>query len=136
MFQSITLAGNTGADAELRYTPQGTPVASFTLAVNERAGEQETTLWLRITCWRKLAELAAQYITKGKPLLIVGRVQPLRPYTNRAGDPACTLEVTADTIKFLPGGPRSDEAGEATVRAPTANGAGSHEEGFPDEIPF
>ena len=136
MFQSITLAGNTGADAELRYTPQGIPVATFTFAVNERSGEQETTLWFRITCWRKLAELAAQYITKGKPLLIVGRVQPLRPYTKRAGDPACTLEVTADTIKFLPGGSRSEEPGGAAVRVPAATGAGSHEEGFPDEIPF
>ena len=70
MYQQIVLIGNLGNDPELRYTPSGVPVASFDLAVKKswtdaEGGKQEKTTWFRVTAWRKLAEIAAQYLAKG-----------------------------------------------------------------------
>src|SRR5260221_4281931 len=71
-FNKITLVGNLGADPELRYAPQGTPVCSFNLATNERRKDRATgenndiTTWFRVTLWGRQAEVAAQYLTRGK----------------------------------------------------------------------
>src|SRR5687767_15601313 len=72
-FNKIILVGNLGRDPELRYTPQGTPVCSFTMATNERrkdkTGEtQDQTTWFRVTLWGRQAETASQYLTKGRPV--------------------------------------------------------------------
>lgn len=107
MYQSLTLIGNLGNDVELRYTPAGVPVASFNLAVNKSwtddNGKHDKTTWFRITVWRKLAEIAAQYLVKGKQVLIVGEIEEARAYTDRDGNSRASLEVTAQTIKFLGG---------------------------------
>lgn len=107
MYQQLTLIGNLGNDVELRYTPAGVPVASFNLAVNKSwtddNGKHDKTTWFRITVWRKLAEIAAQYLVKGKQVLIVGEIEEARAYTDRDGNSRASLEVTAQTIKFLGG---------------------------------
>src|SRR6266705_538364 len=79
-FNKIILVGNLGRDPELRYTPQGTPVCSFSLATNERrkdkTGEmQDQTTWFRVTLWWRQAETASQYLTKGRPVCIEGRLR-------------------------------------------------------------
>jgi single-strand DNA-binding protein len=136
MFQSITIAGYAGSDAEMRFLQSGVPVTTFRVAVNERYGENEKTVWFRVTCWRKLAEVTAQYVTKGKPLLIMGRIDA-RPYTNRQGDPACSLELEANTVKFLPGGPRDEQDDNAMTEGKLAtNGADPHPEDISEDIPF
>jgi single-strand DNA-binding protein len=76
----VTLIGNLGKDPELRYTPSGTALAKFTLATNrkftDRDGQrQEKTEWHRIVAWAKLAEICAQYLTKGKQVMIEGRIE-------------------------------------------------------------
>jgi single-strand DNA-binding protein len=122
-----------GKDAEMRYTPTGVPVTSFSIAVNRRwtsaSGEQqEKTTWFRVTCWRKLAETAAQWVKKGKLLLVEGEVEA-QAYIDREGTARGTLELTASNFKFL-GGRAEGEGG------PGAAGGG---EDFPvheDEIPF
>src|SRR6266481_722818 len=83
-FNKITLVGNLGRDPELRYTPQGTPVCSFSLATNERRKDRATgenndiTTWFRVTLWGRQAETASQYLTRGRPVYIEGRLrQPL-----------------------------------------------------------
>ncbi len=114
----IILIGNVGKqDAELRYLPDGTPVASFSLATTKRTGNKEFTIWWKITIWRTFAEKMAQYITSGKPLIVFGEVEQIRTYTTKDGEAAFSAEVTADTIQFQHGD-----------RNATANGNGSHKD--------
>ncbi|GIK74179.1 MAG: hypothetical protein BroJett021_31670 [Chloroflexota bacterium] len=106
MYQQITLIGNLGRDPEMRYTPTGVPVTSFTVAVNRRwtgqdGQQQDKTTWFRVTAWRKLAENASQYLTKGSKVLVVGTVEDPQAYIDREGQPRASLEVTAQDIRFL-----------------------------------
>lgn len=106
MYQQIVLIGNLGNDPELRYTPSGVPVASFNLAVKKswsdsEGGKQEKTTWFRVIAWRKLAEIAGQHLVKGKQVLIVGEMEDARAFTDKEGNSRASLEVTAQTIKFL-----------------------------------
>ena len=124
MYQQITLIGNLGNDPEMRYTPSGVPVASFNLAVNKswtdaEGGKQDKTTWFRVTAWRKLAEIAAQYLAKGKQVLIVGELEDARAFTDRDGNNRASLEVTAQTIKFL------------GAKDASANGDSAHNNGAP-----
>lgn len=107
-FNKIIIVGNLGRDPELRYTPQGTPVCSFTLATNERrkdkTGEmQDQTTWFRVTLWGRQAETASQYLTKGRPVYIEGRLR-VEEWTDRDGKPRHTLEVHATEMQFIGGG--------------------------------
>ena len=84
---------------------------------------QEKTTWFRVTAWRREAELASQYLSKGKKVLVIGEIEEPRPWTDREGNTRASLELTAHTIRFLSG----REEGEATaVAAPvrSSNGAG------------
>ncbi len=108
-FNKITLVGNLGKDPELRYTPQGTPVCSFSMATNERrkdraTGEnQDITTWFRITLWGRQAETASQYLTKGRPVYIEGRLR-VEEWTDRDGKSRHTLEVHGTDMQFIGGG--------------------------------
>lgn len=106
MFQQITLVGNLGRDPEMRYTPNGVPVASFSVATSKRYQSQdgqwqEKTIWFRVTAWRRSAETVSQYLTKGSKVLIVGELEEPRTYVDRDGNTQVSLEVTAQTIRFL-----------------------------------
>ncbi len=112
-FNKIILVGNLGKDPELRYTPQGTPVCSFTMATNEKrkgnSGEmQDTTTWFRITLWNKQAENASKYLTKGRPVYIEGRLR-IEEWTDKEGKTRSSLEVHATDMQFI--GSRGDEGG-------------------------
>jgi len=141
-FNKITLVGNLGRDPELRYTPQGTPVCSFSLATNERrrdknTGENnDTTTWFRVTLWGRQAETASQYLTRGRPVYIEGRLR-VEEWTDRDGKPRHTLEVHATDMQFIGGG-RADEAGAPTAKAATANANAGPEptDLTDDDIPF
>ncbi|HKP47891.1 MAG TPA: single-stranded DNA-binding protein, partial [Pyrinomonadaceae bacterium] len=96
-FNKVILVGNLGRDPELRYTPQGTPVCSFSMATNERrkdkTGEmQDHTTWFRVTLWGRQAETASQYLSKGRPVYIEGRLR-VEEWTDRDGKQRHTLEV-------------------------------------------
>lgn len=134
MYQQIVLIGNLGNDPELRYTPSGVPVASFDLAVKKswtdaEGGKQEKTTWFRVTAWRKLAEIAAQYLAKGKQILVVGEMEDARAFTDKEGNSRASLEVTAQTIKFL-GRADDGNAHSNGNGAPVAAGQSA------EEIPF
>lgn len=139
-FNKITIVGNLGRDPELRYTPQGTPVCSFTIATNERrkdkSGEnQDVTTWFRVTLWGRQAETASQYLTKGRPVYVEGRLR-IEEWTDRDGRARYTLEVHATDMQFIGG--KGEEPGGA--RPATASAAPPEEqpgaEIADDDIPF
>ncbi len=120
MYQQITLIGNLGNDPEMRYTPSGVPVASFSLAVNKTwtgqdGQKQDKTTWFRVTTWRKSAEIVSQYLTKGSKVMVVGEIEEARAFTDRDGNNRASLEVTAQTVKFLSGRGDMPAATEATA---------------------
>ena len=136
-FNRIILVGNLGRDPELRYTPQGTPVCSFSMATNERrkdkSGEmQDQTTWFRVTLWGRQAETASQYLTKGRPVYIEGRLR-VEEWTDRDGKPRHTLEVHATDMQFI-GGARSEEP--LAEKAAAGVGPAEQPDLSDEDIPF
>ena len=116
MYQSTVVVGHLGRDPEMRYTPDGTPVTSFSVATTRRwtnaEGEsQERTTWFRVTTWRKLAETCNQYLTKGRLVLVEGDVDASAWSDKTSGEPRASLELTAQEVKFLGGRADQDAAG-------------------------
>jgi len=99
----VALIGNLTRDPELRYTPDGTPVASFTIAVNRpfinREGEREAD-FIPIVVWRKRAETCSEYLMKGSQVAIEGRLQ-VRSYEDKNGVKKWVTEVVARRVEFL-----------------------------------
>lgn len=135
-FNKVILVGNLGRDPELRYTAQGTPVCSFSIATNERRkdrnGElQDQTTWFRITLWQKRAETASQYLAKGMPVYIEGRLR-VEEYTDRDGKPRHSLEVEATDMHFI--GSRKQEEDHVPTQTATRDLGG--DDLSDDDIPF
>lgn len=104
----VWLYGNLGRDPELRYTAQGTPVCSFSLAVSRKRGNEEKTTWWKITFWEKKAELASQYLSKGRPVIVEGYPE-LDEYVDRDGKPRAQMACQGFEMHFVGGG--GDEQG-------------------------
>jgi single-strand DNA-binding protein len=113
-YQKVIIVGNLGRDPEMRYTPDGTAVTSFSVATNRRwtnsdGSQGEETVWFRVSVWRKQAEIAAKYLAKGRQVMIEGRMTPdkatggPRVWTGQDGSPRASFEMTADRIIFLSG---------------------------------
>lgn len=140
MYQRLVLVGNLGRDPEMRYTPQGTPVTSFSVATsrkyNTADGQQkEETVWFRISVWGKQAETVNQYLTKGRQVLVEGTLVPdengsPRIWTGQDGKPRASFEVRAQTVRFL--GKR--EGAPAPAAAPSETAA--EEPSSTEELPF
>lgn len=97
----ILLIGNLGRDPEANYTPSGTAVTRFTLAVTTRKTKGETdTDWFTIVAWDKLAEICNTYLTKGQKVFIEGRLQ-MRKYTDKTGVERTAIEVIASGMEML-----------------------------------
>jgi single-strand DNA-binding protein len=111
-FNKIIIVGHLGRDPELRYTPSGTPVCDFSVATSERRGKrdggegEEITTWFRVSMWGRQAEVANQYLQKGKQVYIEGRVSQ-REWTDREGNKRTSLEVHGTDMQFI--GSRGDE---------------------------
>ncbi|MDI6703773.1 MAG: single-stranded DNA-binding protein [bacterium] len=104
-FNQVVLAGNLTRDPELRYVPSGKAVAKFGLAVNRsyvtQSGEKkEEVSFIPIVVWGKQAEFCNQYLHKGRPVLIAGRLQS-RSWETETGDKRSILEVVAQQVQFL-----------------------------------
>lgn len=136
MYQRLVLVGRLGRDPEMRYTPDGTPVTSFSVATDRRwtdasGQQQERTVWFRVTAWRRLAETCNQYLTKGRLVLIEGELNEPKPYQARDGEWRASLDVTANAVKFLGG--RSEGGAPGLDEGPgvgVADGLGE------EDIPF
>jgi single-strand DNA-binding protein len=143
-FNKVIIVGNLGRDPELRYTAQGTPVCTFSVATNERRkdrnGEmQDHTTWFRVTLWNRQAETASQYLQKGRPIYIEGRLR-VEEYVDRDGKPRHSLEVHATDMQFIGGrGGGSDEMPAeraASAGASHSAPAASEPDLSDDDIPF
>lgn len=113
-YQKVIIVGNLGRDPEMRYTPDGTPVTSFSVATNRRwtnrdGSPGEETVWFRVSAWRRTAEVAAQYLSKGRQVMVEGRLTPdkatggPRVYQRNDGTWGASFELTADRVIFLSG---------------------------------
>lgn len=99
MLNRCILIGRLCADPSLRYTPQGTAVCNFTLAINRKFNREETD-FIDIVTWKGLAENCANYLKKGSLCAIEGRIQ-VRTYENNEGQKRKAFEVVADDVRFL-----------------------------------
>jgi single-strand DNA-binding protein len=129
-FSKVILVGNLGRDPETRQTPQGTSVCKFPVATSERrknaeGGVEETTTWYRVSVWGRQAELAQEYLTKGRQVYVEGRLR-LEEYTDREGNKRISPEVSATDIQFI--GQRGDGA-EGGNRSMTARATGGSQAG-------
>jgi len=109
----ITIIGHLGRDPEMRYTPEGQAVSTFSLASSRKyktaAGEQrEETEWFNVSAWGKLAEICNQYLTKGKQVYVEGRLKT-RTYQGQSGETRFSIDVTCQEIQFLGGGQGRDQ---------------------------
>jgi single-strand DNA-binding protein len=137
MYHTIIIVGNLGREPEMRYTPSGQAVTSFSVASSRQyTGNNgqpvKETIWFRISAWGKQAETCNQYLHKGSKVLVEGRLQPdlatggPRIWNRQDGTPSASFEVTANTVRFLsPKGETENVAGE---EGPAAGGE--------EDIPF
>lgn len=136
MYQKLIIIGRLGRDPEMRYTPDGTPVTSFSVATDRRwtdanGQQQSRTVWFHVTAWRRLAETCNQYLTKGRLVMVEGELTEPRPYQSRDGEWRASLDVTANAVKFLGG--RGDTGGSGFGEDVAAGGPETLDE---EEIPF
>ena len=112
MYQKVIIVGFLGRDPEMRFLPDGTPVTSFSVATSRRwtkDGQQhESTVWFRVSAWRRLAETCNEFLQKGRQVLVEGELQEPRVYEAKDGEHRASLDVRAFTVKFL--GQRGDSA--------------------------
>lgn len=112
MFHTIIIVGNLGKDPEMRYTPSGQAVTSFSVATTRQytsgSGEQvKETCWFRVSVWGKMAEVCSTYLKKGSKVLVEGRLTPdkstggPRVYDKQDGSSGASFEVNAQTVRFL-----------------------------------
>ncbi|MGB8338988.1 MAG: single-stranded DNA-binding protein [Burkholderiales bacterium] len=148
----VTLIGNLGKDPETRYMPNGEAVTNITMATTEtwkdKAGEkQEKTEWHRVTFYRRLAEIAGEYLKKGSQIYVEGRLET-RKWQDKEGKDRYTTEIIASEMKMLGsragmggGGDSSDREGppsQGSNKAPAgaAKGGAAKFDDFEDDIPF
>ena len=150
----VMLIGNLTRDPELRYTPGGKAVTDVSLAinrvwVNDQGQKQEDTTFVDVTLWGRQAELAQQYLTKGRGIYIEGRLQMDTWDDKETGKKRSRLKVVGETMQFLPdgrgsaggpggGAPRNGGASTQQGSAPPRGGSAAPAEDFQeeDDIPF
>ena len=140
----VILVGNLGKDPELRYTPSGTAVCTFSLATSERfknkqGEQQEKTEWHNIVVWAGLAEICGKYLTKGKQVYIEGRIQN-RSYDDRDGNKRYITEIVANEMQMLSRAGEQNNSGGYPVPQDEDYSQASQEKSPPfnpdDDIPF
>jgi len=124
----VILIGNLGADPETRYLPSGDAVTNIRIATSEKwkdkSGEQqEHTEWHRIAFFGKLAEIAGEYLKKGSPVYVEGRIRT-RKWQDKEGQDKYSTEIVADRMQMLGGRGGGSGGSEPMTREPAAAGAG------------
>ncbi len=144
MYQKLVIVGRLGRDPEMRYMPDGTAVTSFSVATDRRWTDRSTgqpvqeTTWFRVSVWGRQAEASNQYLSKGRMVLVEGRLQPdangsPRIWTGQDGTARASFEVKADSVQFLGG--REDGGGSSSYES-NDSGGGKPAAQEEDDIPF
>ena len=136
----VILIGNLGKDPEVKYTPSGTPVAKFTLATNERYKDkdgqwQDRTEWHNITAWARTAEIAGEYLKKGRTVYIEGRLRTDSWEDKNTHEKKYSTEIVAQDLVLLGGGQgagSNEEGGQRSRGAASSGGGGGFNQGAPD----
>lgn len=146
----VFLMGNLTRDPELRYTPSGTAVTNLRIAVNRRyktqSGElKEETAFITVVAWGKQAETCTQFLSKGKPIFVEGRLQ-MRSWEGQDGKTRSVLEVRASRVQFLGKLPQAveeiaetkeEESLEALLNEDIQNSSsGEEKDSRSEEVPF
>jgi single-strand DNA-binding protein len=134
VYQQCIIIGNLGRDPEMRYTPDGTPVTDFSVAVGRswtgRDGQKhDDTVWFKVTCWNKLAETTNQYLKKGRQVMVMGEVKA-SAFMGQDGQPRASLDLRARDVRFI--GTR--EGGEGASGG--FGGSSSYPAQEEEDIPF
>ena len=109
MYQKLIIIGNLGKDPEMRYTPEGKPNTTFSVATSRKVNGADETTWFRVSVWGNQAEPCNQYLRKGSKVLVEGRLRPdantgaPQVWQKKDGTWGASFEVTADTVRFLSG---------------------------------
>lgn len=140
-FMKLAALGNLGSDPESRYTPNGSMVVSFSMAVNSRpkAGEEPRVTWLRVSCWDQIATrieklTQAGHIAKGRSLYVEGTFEP-REFTGNDGATRVSYDVTMTDFQFVGSDKQQDGQGQQRPTPMRQQAPGSFAESL-DEVPF
>ncbi len=145
MLNKCMIIGNLGADPEMRYTANGTPVTSFRVATSRQYSgsdgqRHEETEWFSVVTWARLAETCSQYLSKGRQVFVEGRMQT-RSWEGQDGQKRYRTELIADTVKFLGGrdsggvGGAAQESFGGVAQGVPVGGDGDGDVD-PDDLPF
>jgi len=134
MVNKVILIGNLGADPEIRYTQGGEAVANIRVATSERwrnkeGGQEEHTEWHRVVLWRKLAEVAKDYLSKGSKVYIEGQIRTNK-WKDKDGNDRFTTEIWAREMKML-----SPKGGDGGSRPNYGSGGGYGDQPYPEPPP-
>lgn len=130
MINQVVLMGRLVRDPELRHTGTGTPVVSFTMAVDSGYGENKQTNFISCIAWNKTAEFVSEHFVKGQMMIVLGRIQT-RTWEGQDGKKKYVTEVVAHEVKFGEGKRERQEQA-----APKAQGEGFAEVYDDDDLPF
>lgn len=144
-YNKVLLMGNLVRDPELRYTPGGAAVCEFAIAVNrnwtdKKSGEKrDEVAYVDIVAWARTAEICAEYLKKGRPVFVEGRLKQDRWEDKTSGQKRSKLSVTAETVQFLGSGGGGGRGGDQAASEPpdvTDSAPPEAETQRPDDIPF
>jgi len=139
MVNKVILVGNLGRDPEIRTTPSGQPVAKFSLATNRRrrdkdGNRQDETEWHNIVCWGRQAEIAGEYLTKGKQIYVEGRIQTSSWEDRQSGEKKYRTEIICENFQML--GTRGESGGGYRQQGSAGSGEELNAPPGDDDIPF
>ena len=129
-YQKLIIIGRLGKDPEMRFTPAGQPVTSFSVATDRQYADQsgkqvKETIWFRVQAWGKLAETCKNFLQKGKLVMVEGRLSvdastgAPKIWTDQSGNPRTNLEIVAGTVKFLSGGQQQEQTQQEQMQIDT-----------------
>lgn len=143
-FNRVILMGNVTRDVQVRYTPGGSAVAELGLAVNrtwfdkQANQKREEVTFIDVTLWGRTAEIAGEYLGKGKPVLIEGRLHLDTWDDKESGEKRSKLKVVGEAMQLLGGRDRQAPQSNTGFHAdpPSTQGQGDEEPAYPQEVPF
>lgn len=148
----INIAGNLGADPEVRFTSSGKKVTTLRVATKARKGGNDETIWWRVTIWGEQFDKLVSFLKKGSSVVVFGEMQKPEIFNDRDGKPQVSMEITAAMLQFSPFGKSEREGSGQAAQAPSTPFGAGHDntpvnpyakasavpagQTYDDEVPF